>query len=99
MHTDWRNQLLKSKAGGIKSDTIGNAEIVLTQHPDLAGRIKRDIRLGEAMISRRAMGWHRGRRARHANALCAWLERTEELSLAPRAHRGGAQHRRRGAAV
>ena len=83
--TDWRNQLLKSKAGGIKSDSIGNAEIVLTQHPDLVGRIKRDIRIGEAMITDAPWGKAViGARA-SATALCGWLERAEELSLAPRA--------------
>jgi hypothetical protein len=84
--TDWRDQLLKSKAGGVKSDSIGNAEIVLTQHPELAGRIRRDIRLGEAEIIDPPWGEASLRGTRVvAPAICSWLERIEDLSIAPRA--------------
>jgi hypothetical protein len=82
---DWRSQLLCAKTGGVKSDSIGNAELVLTMHPEVAGRIRCDIRLGEAMITEAPWGADvRGARPL-ANKISAWLEVAEKLSISAKA--------------
>jgi len=84
-NTDWRNQLVLTKNGGPKSDSIRNAEVLLTAHPELAGKIRRDIRRGEPEIVDAPWGGSlRGVRP-IANAVSSWLEGAERFTPTARA--------------
>jgi hypothetical protein len=81
--TDWRQALTITKSTGAVRDSGGHAKIVLTTHPDLCGRLRFNLRSGEAEIGDAPWGDTVGA-ARIAAETSLWLETTEEVLLKPK---------------
>ena len=84
--TEWRVGMVETQKGGIKADSLHNAEKVWTAHPGLRGRVRTNLRSGDVEVIDPPWGGGLVVGAHRAALACgAWLESAEKLSLATRA--------------
>jgi DNA polymerase I-like protein with 3'-5' exonuclease and polymerase domains len=80
---DWRAALAVTRSTGATRDSGGNAKLVLTLHPEVAGRLRFNVRSGEVEALETPWGDTVGAHRIAAEA-SIWLETAEQIHIKPR---------------